>query len=277
MNRHKDDSDGGVSAEKQIAAYNDLQVVDNNIDEVLSKILTIWDLDQEDLINESTESLLAKNNDVLALLGRTISITDAESDSFADKIKPYLDSASADHGDTGLQFPAWPLIDEVRIYLKSDVLKNGIVLVDLPGLADNVESRAAVAQRYFSQLTLTAIVTPIIRARNEQTGVQLMTDHQELMMQMDGKFHKKAFCVVLSKMDEIDVKAHLKRHAEEARADQSLEDSRDKLRLLRSKYVEDDRRLKEALQNQKSLKKKYDAARKAQCQATKRSKSQIPE
>ena len=257
------DNSDDESTEERILASRDLEVVDGNTDEALDRILTIWNLDQEALRDESTESLLAKNSDVLALLGRTIHITDGEPDSFSDKIKPYLDSSSADHGDTGLEFPAWPLIDEVRLYVKSDVLKNGVVLVDLPGLADNVESRAAVAQKYFSRLTVTAIITPIIRARNEQTGVQLMSDHQELMLKMDGKFHKKAFCVVLSKTDDIDIKGHLKRHADEAQADSVLRDYREKLSILNIKWEEGKKTLKSAENDLRALKKQFASAQKA--------------
>lgn len=98
----------------------------------------------------------------------------------------------------------WPLIDHVDIYLKADILNGGIVLVDLPGLSDIVESRAAVARRHFQNLSVTAIVTPCVRAADERTAVNLMTENQELNMRMDGKFDGHNFCVVLSKTDDID-------------------------------------------------------------------------
>jgi gas vesicle protein len=98
----------------------------------------------------------------------------------------------------------WPLIDHVNIYVKADILKGGLVLVDLPGLSDIVESRAAVARKYYQNLAVTAIVTPWVRAADERTAVSLMTENQELSMRMDGKFDGRSFGVVLSKADDID-------------------------------------------------------------------------
>ena len=238
------------------AASGNQDELDNNLDDIFDRILTIWDVDEDSLKDETVDSLFEKNKDVPALLGQTIKITEENEEVFSDKIKPYLDSSSAKHGNTGLTFPAWPLIEEARIYVKSPVLKNGVVLVDLPGLSDNVESRAAVAQKYFSKLTVTAIVTPVIRARNEQTGVHLISEHQELMLQMDGKFHKKGFCVILSKIDDLDAKAHMKRHAKEVEEDHALQGTIAKLDLLNEQYQEDREKLKKAESIIKALRRK---------------------
>ncbi|KXX82154.1 Nuclear GTPase SLIP-GC [Madurella mycetomatis] len=70
----------------------------------------------------------------------------------------------------------WPLINHVDIYLKADIVKGGIVLVDVPGLLDIVESRAAVARKHYQNLSVTAIVTPCVRAADERTAVNLMTE-----------------------------------------------------------------------------------------------------
>ena len=50
---------------------------------------------------------------------------------------------------TGTEFPVWLLVEKVELFIKSDILRNGVVLVDLPGLGDAVESRALVAERAF--------------------------------------------------------------------------------------------------------------------------------
>lgn len=95
--------------------------------------------------------------------------------------------------------------------MKSDILLNGVVLVDLPGLADSVESRAAVAERYFPKLAATLIVAPASRAADDPTSVNLISSHQELRMKLDGKFHKRAYCVVLSQIDQIDRESDFKK------------------------------------------------------------------
>ena len=45
-----------------------------------------------------------------------------------------------------LDMEYWPLIKVVHLYLKSEVLKTGAVLVDLLGTHDSNAARAAVAQ-----------------------------------------------------------------------------------------------------------------------------------
>lgn len=229
----------------------DLDTVEEDNQDLLDMVSVVFGLDEADLKAETTESLLAKYPDVYNLLGRTISVVENNVDKFSDSIKPYMDSVAAVHGTSGREFAAWPLINEVKVFVHSEVLKHGVVLVDLPGLADNVESRASIAQNYFSKLSVTAIVTPIIRARNEQTAVNLMTENQQYCMQMDGKFHKKSFCVILSKMDDINVETYLKQHSREANSEQDIQRSRTSLQTLDKEFKELER---ERVKNRKALK-----------------------
>jgi hypothetical protein len=79
-----------------------------------------------------------------------------------------------------------------------------------------------VAEDYYQNLSVTAIVTPAIRAVDEKTGVKLMGNYQELRMQLDGKYNKNNFCVAVSKIDDMDVDAFCKESAE-ARKDPRLQ------------------------------------------------------
>jgi hypothetical protein len=79
-----------------------------------------------------------------------------------------------------------------------------------------------VAESYYQNLSVTAIVTPAIRAVDEKTGVKLMGNYQELRMQLDGKYNKDSFCVVVSKIDDMDVDAFCKGSVE-ARKDARLQ------------------------------------------------------
>jgi hypothetical protein len=210
------DGDDDGDDDKDEGAYSNmfLDMDEDGNSDVLEMVQMVFGLEEEELNKKTSETVLSSNPAVMKLLGNTVSIEENDADTFAEKIKPYMDSVMADHGDNGTEFAAWPLIQEVKVFVRSDVLRNGVVLVDLPGLADNIESRASVARAYFQKLSVTAVVTPIIRARNEQTGVDLMTRNQELSMKMDGKFHKNSFCVILSKMDSIDVRTYLKQNTE---------------------------------------------------------------
>jgi len=126
----------------------------------------VFDIDEAALKTETTKSPLSKHPDVQKLLGKTKTVMGHQNDaeSFSESLRPYMDSMPAVHGDSGIEFAAWPLIKVVHIFIKSDVLKNGIALVDLPGLADSVESRGRVVKEYFAKLSVTAIVAPIARA-----------------------------------------------------------------------------------------------------------------
>ncbi|ROT42678.1 hypothetical protein SODALDRAFT_374965 [Sodiomyces alkalinus F11] len=182
------------------------------IDGLIGKINTIWDLDPEDLKQMTPEKLLDSDAAVLNLLGTTLHLHRSDADELSRMVRPYLDSTAHRHGGEGERaFAAWPLVKHVRQYLRVDILKSGISLVDLPGLGDMNESRAAVAREFYESLAVTMIVAPIIRAADEKTAISLLGNYQELQLQMDGRFNKKGFAFVVSKTDDINVDGYLKR------------------------------------------------------------------
>jgi hypothetical protein len=79
-----------------------------------------------------------------------------------------------------------------------------------------------VAEGYYQNLAITAIVTPAMRAVDEKTGLKLMGKYQETRMQLDGKYHKDSFCVVVSKTDDIDCDSFCKGN-KEGRQDAQLQ------------------------------------------------------
>jgi hypothetical protein len=117
-----------------------IEEVTDLISRGISKVCTIWGLDDGDIedMDYTVEEVMADNGDVVELLGTSETIYSPDADDFATEVKPYLDSTP-----TREDITAWPLIDEVRIYVKSDILKHGIVLVDLPGLSDMVRTPSA--------------------------------------------------------------------------------------------------------------------------------------
>ncbi|KAI1468989.1 uncharacterized protein F4812DRAFT_470723 [Daldinia caldariorum] len=203
-------------------------------------IRTIFGIEECDVAGMTTQTLLEQNESVTKLLGTTKKFHAGHEDQLAEQIKPYTDSTTAQHTTSGLKFAAWPLIDEVELYIKSDILKNGVVLVDLPGIADAVESRADVARNYFPKLAATLIISPARRAADESAAVKLMSDHQELQIQMNGKFHKNSFCVVVSQTDHIDRRSAVKNREDK---------SNSKLKDL----LEEESKLKEATKQLQQL------------------------
>jgi len=93
------------------------------------------------------------------------------------------------------------------LYVKADTLKNGLVLYRhtlVVWLSDTVEGRSSVAEQYYQELSFVIIVTPVIRAVNEQAGVRLMSSYQELCMKLDAKHHGHSFCIAVPKTEDLD-------------------------------------------------------------------------
>ncbi|OTA56614.1 hypothetical protein K449DRAFT_158514 [Hypoxylon sp. EC38] len=215
-------------------------------------IWTVFGLDEREVSKMTTEDLLS-DEDVSRLLGTKKKYHAPNADQLSEQIKPYMDSTTARHSESGSEFAAWPLIDEVDIFVKSDILRNGVLLVDLPGLADSVDSRAAVAQAYYSKLVATLIVSPARRAADDSTSVKLMSDHQELRMKMDGKFHKRSFCIVISQTDQIERRPALR--TREAKSNSKLQELLKEENNLKSKKQEKGEHLNEALKQIAELQK----------------------
>ncbi|KAI0530184.1 hypothetical protein GGR58DRAFT_524900, partial [Xylaria digitata] len=175
---------------------------------------------QDDRVDKlGVDGVLKSNPEAFELLGTVKKFHSGDAEAISKQMKPYMDSTIADHFTSGTSFAAWPLIEQVELFIKSDILRNGVVLVDLPGLGDAVESRALVAERSFNQLTATLIVTQATRAADNSTAVDLMSKNHEMAMMMDGKFRRETFCVCLSQIDQIDRKAALRKSDAKANTD----------------------------------------------------------
>jgi hypothetical protein len=243
--------------ENENERFEALEEVNEIISGRISNVCIVWGLDENEIedMDLTVESLMRSNDTVVDLLGKTRTIYSSIADEFASEVKPYLDSTALPEGIT-----AWPLIEEVRLYVKSDILKHGIMLVDLPGLSDMVESRAAVAERYYQKLSVTAIVTPAIRAVDEKTGVKLMGSYQELRMKLDGKYHKDSFCVVVSKIDDVDCDT-ICREIQDARQDTQLQADVNEIKATLESYNETYKQLKSAEKKLDSTSRKWENAK----------------
>lgn len=93
---------------------------------------------KESLMRTSVDSLVDAPQ-VQAVLGKTEHVTGADSDSFCEKMRQFIDSNDKENlRNTGQQkpFEYWPLIKVVRIYVKADVLSTGAIIVDLVSTSD---------------------------------------------------------------------------------------------------------------------------------------------
>lgn len=98
----------------------------------------------------------------------------------------------------------WPLIDVIDVYCVSNILKNGIVLVDLPGEMDALVARSDVARREYRNLDLLLVATPSVRAADNRTAMDLIRRDQIVDLEAQGKMGENSLAVVITKADQLD-------------------------------------------------------------------------
>lgn len=125
------------------------------------------------------------------LLGTTHEIRENNSSAFYRAIKRYVDSVTHKDNERALEY--WPLIKVVRLYVRSEVLKSGAVIVDLPGVHDQNAGRAAVAERYMRQCSGYWIVAPIARAVDSKTAKTILAEAFKRQVVMDGLVENTTF------------------------------------------------------------------------------------
>ena len=167
-------------------------------------------LTKEDMENTTIERLMQHDN--VACLGTTCGIESDDSLMFYKKLQRYVDSKEKTSGpkdktDKEKKKPRemefWPLIRVVKLYVKAPALATGAVIVDLPGVHDSNQARAAVAQNYMKQCTGLWIVAPINRAVDDKSAKTLLGDTFKRQLKMDGGFNSVTF--ICSKTDDISI------------------------------------------------------------------------
>ena len=158
----------------------------------------------EDIENTTVEKLMEHTN--VRCLGTVRDIKSDDSLMFYRKLQHYVDSKEKgqkkdkDKKDVKVQ-EFWPLIRVVRLYVNSHALSTGAVIVDLPGVHDSNQARAAVAQGYMKQCTGLWIVAPITRAVDDKSAKHLLGDTFKRQLKLDGGFSDVTF--ICSKTDDI--------------------------------------------------------------------------
>ncbi len=134
--------------------------------------------------------------------GRPIAIIEEKVQNLRNAIRRYL-VGRQQHQDG--QF--WPLISRVRIFGNFDVLSNGVVLVDLPGLNDPNPAREQVTKRYLQDAQYIWLVC------NSQTGIdrvfsQVLRENGFLFrLFLEGRLD--VFSVIATRVDDINLQAIL--------------------------------------------------------------------
>ncbi|KAG8170125.1 hypothetical protein KVR01_000870 [Diaporthe batatas] len=192
---------------------SELQEIEGQLDDIeatmsgtLETILLLFGLKEEDLNITSTEEFL--NAHPLSVLGTMNEINETDRETFVNKVKPFMESKPEELAGGLLML--WPLIEHVTIFVKSDILKYGLELLDLPGIGDAVEARSRVAESFSQELDITAMVSSTIRAMEEKDVTGFIRKRQETEMKMNGKFDRNSLCVILSKSEDVDPNQYLR-------------------------------------------------------------------
>ncbi|KAF3218989.1 hypothetical protein TWF679_000400 [Orbilia oligospora] len=167
-----------------------------------------------------------------------------ESNNDSEFVDEVFKVVSAKNGSSGNEPELWPLVKVVKIYLDSDVLRTGAVLVDLPGIQDSNAARTGVANEYLEKADRVIIVSRLSRALDRKPTANLAKAHFERQIQSAGRKRITLVCTWCdsfkpsdAKTDFKDVPGFLKKFAELSRGTEKL--SNHALRALSPKERND--------------------------------------
>ncbi|EFQ33347.1 uncharacterized protein GLRG_08491 [Colletotrichum graminicola M1.001] len=204
---HRDilDANGGLSS--------DVRNADSDAGIAYAVLKAVYPNHTDAQLRDTDPFVLANFIKVREVIGKTQIVEEAECGSFYSKIQSFVDSEekrsnngseAASTANTILQegrMAFWPLIKVVRVFLKSEVVSTGVVLVDLPGGRDSNATRAAVAAKYVKECSRLWVVAPITRAVDDKTAKTLLGDHFKQQLKYDGAYCNITF--VCTKADDI--------------------------------------------------------------------------
>ncbi|KAL0930832.1 Nuclear GTPase SLIP-GC 4 [Colletotrichum truncatum] len=200
---HRDiiDSDGRLSA--------DIHNPDTDAGNAYAILKAVYPGHTNEMLRETDSAVLANYTKVREVTGRTILVEEEKCDKFYSGIQAYVDSEEKQGkkaDDTPPKEPTmafWPLIKVVRVFLKSEILSTGVVLVDLPGGRDSNAARAAVAGKYVKECSRLWIVAPITRAVDDKTAKTLLGDNFKQQLKYDSSYTNITF--ICTKADDISI------------------------------------------------------------------------
>lgn len=167
-----------------------------------AKISAVWPgVTLDKLKGMTSEELFHEIEGVSNHLDCNLDISDSKAKSFSQQINSYIDSNNKQASSKGISY--WPLVRCVRIYTKAEILRHGLVLVDLPGLGDSNTGRTQVTENYVKNLTYVWVVADIVRAIDDQVAKDLMGKSFRRQLLMDGKYDDKYVTFIMTKTDMI--------------------------------------------------------------------------
>jgi predicted GTPase len=218
------DGEDGEDDEEDLEVLQRIEVTMSKISCLIPHIQTIRDLE-----NTSIDDILASEV-CQSMLDRVTVWKCHDAVLFARYIKGYIDTSMSQDGEIA-EFSVWPLVKVVKLQLRSNILKNGIVLVDLPGSHDTSAARVKVADEYQKKLAVTCVVAPTTRAASDKIAHDLLSNDKRRTMQLDGKYNSDSLYFVITKIDDlIDVSSYIRDHPNLRKSLSEEVSERDKLK-----------------------------------------------
>lgn len=199
--------------------------LDANVDAGIAyaKIRAVYPDLTHTMIEQAKAGELAKRQAVVDVLGKTREISCKTSQALYKEMRTYLDSNSKDTKGVPSEEKAmayWPLIKVVKVYTRASVLKQGICLVDLPGIHDANAARSAVARKYMAQSSVVWVVASIKRAVDDEAARNLLGMSSRLQMKLDGLYSSISF--ICTNTDNFDLEECLEAFDEDGQIKDTL-------------------------------------------------------
>lgn len=163
-------------------------------------------LELKQVINMTPESIIDSESEsnfddrkAAEWLGQTKIISHPDSDGFTAGFAKYVKSKDCKK-EANPRF--WPLVRGVRVWVKSEALSTGALLVDLPGVGDTNLARRKITEGYIGDCDCIWIVTPIARATDDKLAQDLLGEAMNTELIMDGKYNA-AITLIATQTDSI--------------------------------------------------------------------------
>ncbi|KAF7882330.1 uncharacterized protein EAF02_005693 [Botrytis sinoallii] len=158
-----------------------------------AKISAVWpSVTLSKLKGMTSQELFDQIDGVSNILDCQLEIAERKAKPFSREIDKYIDSNNKQNPQMGCPSGLWCV---------AEILRHGLVLVDLPGLGDSNTGRTQVAETYAKKLTYLWIVADIVRAIDDQVAKDLMGKSFRRQLLMDGKYDDKYVTFIMTKTD----------------------------------------------------------------------------
>ena len=186
LDRKDDGEDDGIDLELK-----------QRVDGALEKVKTVYPSikTKRDVQEMALDILL--NHENVRNLGEVLTFEASDRKKFSSMVRPFIVSSSARQGSA-----PWPLVKVAKLYVKAEILKDGLVLVDIPGSMDTNAARNTLAQAYQSQLSVNCILSRATRASSDQFAQVCLSETYQRNLQLDGQWKAENIIFIVVKTDE---------------------------------------------------------------------------